>query len=184
MLLLATLVAACGGSDGPKEPEPPPPPPDLAGVPVMLLPARVGAPEGLDAELAFWLGERAPHTEWLLPEELQRVVDRSPAWRVDLATLPRHLMDMGSGDLRVPDPMYGTLRRLGAVVDAYHALVPLAVGPVTTDEGPALELTAALVDIRAARVVWVGTVRGDVSSEGPPSAASVAEALAQALVPL
>lgn len=183
-LVLGALSAlpACGGGSGPGEPAPPPPPPDLTGARVMLLPVRTGSPAGLDAELRFWLTDRAPNTTWILPDELQRAADRSPAWRVDLAALPRPVAEIGGGQYQVKDPLYSAIRRLGAVEDTNVALVPVAVREVATETGPVLELMAAVVDVRAGRVAWLGTVRGQPTG-GEASAASVAEALARALVP-
>lgn len=183
LVLASALLAACGGGGEPGAPAPPPAPPALAGMTVMLLPAQVGSPAQLDAELAFWLTDRAVYTEWRLPAELQRTVDRSPAWRVRLDALPRRVVDTGGGDLRVVDPLYGTLRRLGAIEDTHAALVPVSVRRAVVGEEVWLELTAALVDIRAGRVVWLGTVRGSEAGTEDAAVASVAEALARALVP-
>lgn len=189
LALPALVLVGCGGASGPGAPGPTPPPPALAGARVMLLPAQVGSPAQLDAELAFWLADRAPHTTWLLPDHLQRTVDRSPAWRVRLDALPRPLTDTGGGKLRVADPLYGALRRLGAVEDTNVALVPVHVRPVPGADGApggadaALELTAAVVDIRGGRVVWLGTVRGAPGASRGAAVAAAAEALARALVP-
>lgn len=177
------LLAACGGGGEPGVPAPPPTPPDLTGARVMVLPAQVGSPAQLDAELAFWLTDRGATTTWLLPDALQRTVDRSPAWRVRLDALPRRVVDTGGGDLRVADPLYGVLRRLGAVEDTNVALVPVAARPALDSAGVALDLTAAVVDIRAGRVVWLGTVRGGASESDEASVAAAAEALARALIP-
>lgn len=179
--LLAAALAGCGGGRG-AGPATPPPAPNLAGARVMLLPAQAGSPAQLDAELAFWLTDRAPHTDWLLPEALQATVDRSPAWRVRLDALPRQVVDAG-GERRVVDPLYGTLRQLGAIEDTHVALVPMAAREVSDTAGAVLELTAALVDIRAGRVVWLGTVRGRGPAAGGAPVAAAAEALARALVP-
>ncbi|NIP82720.1 MAG: hypothetical protein GWM90_27270, partial [Gemmatimonadetes bacterium] len=63
-VVVAGLLAACGGRGDPGDPGPAPAPPDLTGVRVMVLPAQAGAPEQLDRELAHWLGERGPTTSW------------------------------------------------------------------------------------------------------------------------
>ena len=183
LALLALLAPACAGGREPGPPAPPPTPPDLTGARVMVLPAQVGSPAQLDAELGFWLTDRGEHTIWLLPDALQRTVDRSRAWRVRLDALPRRVVDAGGGDLRVTDPLYGVLRRLGAVEDTNVALVPVAARPALDSAGLALELTAAVVDIRAGRVVWLGTVRGDAAESDEASVAAAAEALARALIP-
>lgn len=184
VLLLGTvLAAACGGRGHDGEPAPPPPPPDLAGVRIMLLPARVPAPERLDAELAFWLQDRSPTTDWVLPDELQRVADRTPAWRLRLDALHRPIVDMGGGDRRVRDPLYGALRQLGALVHSDFALVPLGVSESVDSAGVELSVAVAVVEIRGGRVVWMHTARGERNPARATAVASVAEAVARSLVP-
>ena len=178
--LLAALLAACGGRAGGAGDTPPAP--SLAGARIMLLPARAGSPAQLDAELAFWLTDRAPYTEWLLPAALQATVDRHPAWRVRLDALPREVVD-ADGGLRILDPLYGALRQLGAIEDTNLALVPVSARTEADGIGATLELSAALVDIRAGRVVWLGTVRGRGPDAGGAAVSAAAEALARALVP-
>lgn len=180
---MLALAAACGGRGDDGEPAPPPPPPDLAGVRIMLLPTRVPAPERLDAELAFWLKDRSPTTDWVLPDELQGVADRTPAWRLRLNAIPRPIVDMGSGDRRIRDPLYGALRQLGAVVDSDYALVPLGVMEGVDSAGVAVSVAVAVVEIRAGRVVWMHTARGERSPERATAVASAAEAVARSLVP-
>lgn len=185
LLLLSGLLllpAACGGRGDDRGPAPPPAPPDLAGVRIMLIPVRAPAPAQLDAELAFWLQDRAAATDWVLPDELQRVADRTPAWRLRLDALQRPIMDMG-GHRRVGDPLYGALRQLGAVVDADYALVPLGVGETADTAGVALSMAVAVVDIRGGRVVWLHTAHGERNSARATAVASVAEAVARSLVP-
>lgn len=183
VVLGLVIAAACGGRGDDGEPAPPPPPPDLAGVRIMLVPARVTAPERLDAELAFWLQDRAPTTDWVLPDELQRVADRTPAWRLRLDALPRPIVDMGGGDRRIRDPLYGALRQLGAVVDSDYALVPLGVMESADTAGVALSVAVAVVEIRGGRVVWMHTARGERNPARSTAVASVAEAVARSLVP-
>jgi hypothetical protein len=177
-LAVALLAGACA------RPQPVPPPPRaLDGERIMLLPTRAGSPAALDAELAYWLGERAPAVEWILPAELQGMVDRQPGWRVRLIALPREIADPGRSPY-VPDPAYGELRRLGAVADALLALMPVTVREASSPEGAVLELTAAVVDVRVGQVLWLGTVRsGVVGGAAGDGIAAVAEALARALFP-
>lgn len=180
-LALALAAAACGrGGDG--TPTPPAATPDLTGARVMLLPARASAPAQLDPELAFWLTDRAAATDWVLPAELQRAVDRSPAWRMNLRALPRPIIDVG-GSHRVGDPLYGALRQLGAVVDARYAVVPLAAAEAVDSAGTAMALGVAVVDIRAGRVLWMHTVRTEGNTDRGAAVASVAEKVARTLFP-
>jgi hypothetical protein len=182
-LVLVTLTALLAGACG-RQPPTPPTPPSLEGQRVMLLPVRVGEPEALNAELGYWLTERAPATEWVLPDELQRALDRAPAWRVRLSTLPRDITQSPGRGPQLVDPTYGALRRLGAVVDATLALMPVTARQVGDPGAPVLELTAAVVDIRGGRVLWVLAVHAPVDPAAPHAApAAVAEALARALFP-
>lgn len=181
--LATLLVTACGGRGGDDGLTPPPPPPDLSGVRVMLLPVRAPAPEQLDAELAFWLTQRSPTTEWLLPAELQAAADRAPAWRLRLDAIQRPIVEVGAGDRRVRDPLYGALRQLGAVVSSDYALVPVALAEVADSAGVQLALVVAVVDIRGGRVIWLHTVRGDGNPAMPGAVASLAEKVARIVVP-
>lgn len=182
-MALAVALAACGGRGEQAEPGPAAPPPNMAGQRVMLLPVQVPAPERLDAELAYWLADAHPTVEWLLPEELQAVADRTPAWRLRLATIERPVVDMGGSDRRIVDPLYGALRQLGAVINADYALVPVTVEERPDATGIQLDMTVAVVDIRGGRVLWLHTVRGNRNPLRGPAVASVAEAVARSLLP-
>ncbi len=177
------LLAACGGRNGDGEPTVPPPAPDLRGVRVMLLPVQAPAPERLDAELAFWLEDRSPSTDWLLPAELQAAADRAPAWRLRLDALPRPIGDLGGGERVIRDPLYGALRQLGAVVDSDYALVPVSAGMRTDSTGLELAVAMAVVDIRGGRVLWLHTVRSRGNPDRSAAVASVAELVARSLLP-
>lgn len=149
---------------------------------VMLLPAQ-SEPAEVDPELSFWLQEMAPRTEWIPPATLQSIVDRSPGWRVQLGTLPPGIAEV-RGRRRVHEPLFGHLRRLGAMVDTRLALLPFPAETMDST-GVVLEITALLVDVVGGRVLWMGTVRGDAAPQGGrPSVASAAEALARALAAL
>lgn len=177
------VLAACGGRGGDGEATPPPPPPDLTGIRIMLLPVRAPAPERLDEELAYWLTERSPTTDWLLPDELQAAADRAPAWRLRLKTIQRPVVEVGRGDRRIVDPLYGALRQLGAVVSADYAIVPINLEESVDSAGTELALSMAVVDIRGGRVLWLHTVRGDRNLTGSGEVAGVAQAVARILFP-
>jgi hypothetical protein len=178
-LVLALALSGCGRGVLSE-----PAPPALDGHRVMLLPVRIGDPPALDAELAFWLPDRSPAVDWVLPAELQRAVDRAPGWRVRLDALPREIVDARRRSPYLVDPTYSEVRRLGAVTDATLALMPVAVRDAADGAPGELELTVALVDIRGGQVLWIRSVRGrsaDGSAHG--AAAAVAEALARTLFP-
>ena len=175
---LVACVAACGGgTDG----EPAPAPLDLSGARVMLVPARSAAPPELDRELAFWLGERAPGTLWVAPDELTRAVNRTPGSRFQLDA-PRRVIELGGGERRIADPLYGDLRRLGALLNVELALVPLETRERTDSAGVVVELRAALVSVRGGRVPWLHTVTGGPASTRSAALTEAAEALARSLI--
>lgn len=182
---LALILAAisCGGRGGDGEPSVPPPAPNLSGVRVMLLPVPAPAPGRLDAELAFWLEDRSPSTDWVLPAELQAAVDRAPAWRLRLDTVQRQVGDLGGGERVIRDPLYGALRQLGAVVDSDYAVVPMAVTERTDSLGLEVAMAMAVVDIRGGRVLWLHTVRAGGNADRGSAVASVAELVARSLLP-
>ena len=179
-LLLLAAVSACGGRAA--ETEEPAPAPNLAGVRVMILPVQAPAPGQIDAELAFWLADHSPATDWVPPAELERAVRRSPALRLRLDALPRPVAQVG-GERRVLDPLYGALRQLGAVVDADYALVPLDTQIATDTAGTTVTLAVALVNIRGGIVVWLHTLAGEPGDDPGAAAASAAEKLARMLAP-
>lgn len=182
-LVLSGLVLgllACGGAAG-GDPTPPPAL-DLSGARVMIVPARPGEPAGLDRELAARLTERGPATDWVAPEEVRDAVARTPGSGFDLGR-PRRVVDVGGGDLRITDPLYGDLRRLGAILDAGYALVPLGTREQTDSLGVTVHLVAAVVSIRVGRVLWHHTVRGGPAPSAKAGAAAAAESLARTLIP-
>jgi hypothetical protein len=151
----------------------------------MLLPVqgRGGVPDGLDDELAFWLAERGRNVHWVLPDAIDEVVARSPT----LGIRPRSLevSVFHYAEVRnIGDPLFGDLRRLGALVDARYAILPVAAGYVTRAEGVRVEIAAAIIDTLGGRVLWFGVVGGGTGDQADPAlAASAAQALARTLFP-
>ena len=179
-LALVLVGLACGGARGNAEPNPPPPL-DLDGRRIMLIPARPGAPAELDRELAFWLTDAAPATDWILPEQIERTVASNPASRFDLDG-PRTLKNMGGENYRIADPLYGDIRRLGAILDAGTAFIPLRFATRTDSLGMTVELTAVVVLIQGGQVLWRHTVREGPVDDEAHGAAESAAALARTLI--
>jgi hypothetical protein len=197
------LLSACGGGRRPPAAEDAKPlPPDLTGHTVMVLPAQPGAwsagaaptgtappppraaPAELDQELAYWLAERGPRVQWVGVRELERAVQRSPGFRVALRALP--VGDFRRAALRqIGEPLYGELRRLGALVDARLAVVPIASGYVGTVTGTGrVEIALAIIDTVGGEVLWFGVVGGEpVPYDDPRAASSAAQAAARAVLP-
>jgi len=196
MVLLSVgvlLLAACGG------PEPAPGPgtvmgfaPSLMGQRVMVLPVQsnLGVRGDPDAELAFGLHERDVEVEWVMPAEVQEVLDRSPGVRTRLNGLAVGQF-LVAEVRRIGDPLYGQLRRLAALVDAQVALVPVQVALATEDSGaaqsaptePTVRVWTALIDIRTGRVQWFSIVDGEAFPVGDPRGlASAMETMTRTLL--
>ena len=162
--------------------------PDLRGRQVMLFPAQSvrGLAEGMDVELelAFALTGRGSQVLWILPAEIRSALARSPGLQVPLDALPVGVFLRAEVD-RVGDPLFGYLRRLGALTGADLALIPVEIryrAAADTVLG-ATEIAAALLSARNGRVYWFGVVEGQGGgAEDPGSLASAADALARRLV--
>jgi hypothetical protein len=190
---LVALSSACAGGGGEEAVGTPAPTsgygavPDLSGRTVLLLPAQ-SVETGLanpDPEIAFSVQERGGRVRWILPTALRQALSRSPGVPSDPDRLPVGMF-LRAEVRRVGDPLYGDLRRLGALVSAEAALVPVAVRH--RDTGPEGEgvvvISAALIDIRTGRVHWFGAVEGDPGASGAPGAmATAAAALIRRVAP-
>lgn len=196
VVLAALLVLAAGcagrGAEGSAGGTPAPAAgyggvPDLAGRSVLLLPAQSVA-AGLgnpDPEIAFSVQERAGRVRWVLPTDLRQALSRSPGVQSDPDRLPVGMF-LRAEVRRVGDPLYGDLRRLGALVSAETALIPVAVRHrVVGSEGEGVvEISAALIDIRSGRVHWFGAVEGEPGALGAPGPmATAAAALVRRVAP-
>jgi hypothetical protein len=152
----------------------------------MVFPVQrsTGVSGDLDAEVAFGLRSRGPDVTWILPADLQNVLDRSPALGSRIRGLD--IAAFGVGEVRrIGDPLYGDLRRLASVVDGQVALIPLQASVVadTAGAGTAVALSATLIDVRSGRVLWFGVVKGDTRDPADAGTlASAADALARTLL--
>lgn len=190
-IIAAALVAAtaCGGSTPPPEPgQAFGAPPDLTGRRVVLLPVQqvVGVAGDPDAELAFALTDIGQDVEWILEEEVEEVLARSPAMRTRTRGLPVGAFTRAQVQ-RVGDPLYGELRRIAALVDGEAILLPVRAS-FEADERiagatPRVRLTTAVIEPRSGRVVWFGVEEGGDFPQGDPRGlASAVEALARTLL--
>jgi len=189
-LLLGTSFLALVGTAC--QTAPPPEPgstqgtaPDLRGRTVMVLPFQQvrgfrGTP---DAELLFHLQERAGEVGWVAPDEVDEALSRAPAMDADARGLPVGAFLAGEVR-RVGDPLYGQLRRLGALVDAEVVLLPVrATSRPDTTGAAVIRVEAALLALRTGRVLWYGVEEGLPGDPSDPSIlASSVEALARSLL--
>jgi hypothetical protein len=136
----------------------------------------------VDAELAFGLKDRGPGIDWVLPPRLQQVLDRSPGLRTRLHGLAVGAFSGGEVQ-RVGDPLYGDLRRLGTLVDAEVALVPLRAWVHAGESGSRVRVSATLIHVQTGRVLWFGVVEGEAFEPSDVRAlASGVDALAKKLL--
>lgn len=134
----------------------------------------------LDAELAFWLPDRAPRITWIAASAVERAADRAPVLNVrprDLAIrdfLRARLESIG-------DPLYGDLRGLSMLVDARIALLPIGAVWIPEQDGRGrIHLALALIDTFGGRVVWQGVVAGEPTATYDAAAfAALAQAAAE-----
>lgn len=180
-LLLLVALAACGGRGDDGTPKPPPPVPTLTGYTVMLLPPRPGDPPELEDALVAELTRRSPGIDWILPERIRATVERNRASGFDLSA-PRTLQNFGGSNIRVEDPLYGDLRRMGALLDAPVAVVPITTRRWSDSTGTGLALETAVISVRGGQVLWHHTVRGG-PGEGGDEATAAAASLARILFP-
>lgn len=185
----AILVSACAGGPAPT-PEPGASrgtPPDLRGLKVIVLPFQqnAGVRGNPDAELAFGLQSRSPDVEWILPDEMDAALARSPGVRTRTRGLSVGIFLQAEVD-RIGDPLYGEIRRMAALVDADVVLIPIGIAPSaaeTVGGDPAVAVTAALVGTRTGRVAWFGIVEGEAQPAGDPRGlASAIDQLARTLL--
>jgi hypothetical protein len=181
------LVLGCAGAT------PPPGPgestgrvPELRGQSVMVLPFQIrrGIAGDPDAELAFALATRDPAVEWILPETMRAALRASPGLDARLEDLPVDVFLQTEVD-RVGDPVFGVLRRLGALTGSDLALLPVLIAATSGPDGgaPSVEIAVALIAIRSGRVLWYGVEAGAGAGSDPAALAGAMEALGRRLVP-
>lgn len=186
--LLLTLTACARTTDPPQPGEGRGFPPDLRGRSVMLLPVQhnLGIPGDPSAEVAFAMTERSDDVEWILEDEIQEILQRSPGIDADTRGLPVAEFLQAEVD-RIGDPLYGQLRRMAGLVDADAVVLPVAASfeANTEVEGstPRVRLTATIIEPRTGRVLWFGVEEGgDFDRSDPRALASAAERLAQTII--
>jgi hypothetical protein len=182
------MTVACASSAPPTvEDSMAAPPPSLTGATVMVLPAQHGPGgglsdepvPGLDAEISFWLSERARRVDWVFPEALERILARSPSLDIDIHALA--VSAFHRAEVRnIGDPLFGNLNALGALTSARAALVPVAAAWSRDSTGTGrVRVSLALIDNRTGRVIWFGLAQGEPGLEGSREvAATAAESIA------
>ena len=160
--------------------------PDLRGVRVMVFPVqlRSGVAGDPDPEITYALRTRSTEVLWIFSNELEAILARSPSVDSAVRGLPVGVF-LSAEVRRVGDPLYGQLRRLGALTNSDIALIPVAigVGELGMDGTSVVEIAATIVNVRTGQVIWFGVVEGrpgSVSDFGV--VASAVEELAETLL--
>jgi hypothetical protein len=194
---LLALMTACGGARQRAAPPEPTtrPAPVLTGYKVMLFPTQRGSvpvadtqkqhfplnAEKLDAEIAYWLPELARSVNWVMPNTLQRAVERSPTLGVDIRNLSITSFQRAQVK-RIGDPLFGELRGLAAVLETRIAVIPVAAELIGQTRADARgQVATAVIDTFDGTVLWFGVLEGDAGTQGDDAAlASAAQAFARA----
>lgn len=188
-IVAAALSIGCGGG---ASVEPGVPPtygfiPDLRGTTVMVFPVQLmgeaGRRDDVDRALRFAVEESGG--EWVLPEDMEAALARSPGVEVEIRNLPvTHFLQREVR--RLGEPMFAYMIRLNALTGARVAMMPIsAVSSGADSIGEAQwTITAALIDARGGRVIWYGSVEGGPGPAGSPlPVASAAAGLVEKLMP-
>lgn len=185
-ILVALVFSACGGSVPPPAPGTSfGSPPDLRGTRMIVLPVQqvLGVSGDPDAELAFGLRDRTREVTWVFAPEVDDALARSPGLNATTRGLPVGRF-LRAEVQRIGDPLFGQLRRMGALMGADGVLLPVQAAAVADAEGGVkIELTVALIQVRTGRVRWFGVVEGGAFPAGDPRGlASAVDVLARTLL--
>ena len=155
---------------------------------MLLLPVQqnLGIPGDPSAELSYALTDRSDEVEWILEEEVQEVLRRSPGIDADTRGLPVGIFGQAVVE-RIGDPLYGQLRRMAGLVDADAIFLPVVVSyeanPEVEGATPRVRFMAAIIDPRTGRVLWFGVEEGDDYPRTDPRAlATAADRLARTVL--
>lgn len=182
--LAAFLLIGCGGGASPESGVSPTYGfiPDLRGTSVLVFPVQLVSGgirrDILNRELAFAAEERG--AEWLLPDDLEKALARSPGVDVQLENLPVGQFLQREVE-RVGDPMFGYFIRLSALTGGRIAVVPVSAQSTEADLYGEVgwSISVALIDSTEGWVIWYGTVEGE---RGPPGSPQLGATLASTLV--
>jgi hypothetical protein len=185
-LLGLVVLTACGRGGSADRAVASTPALHLEGQRVLVLPLQEALPgferSAMDEALFEALQARQPRTTWIGPAELRRAVRRSPGFAESPDALPIETL-RSPREADVAEALAGPLRRYSALTDARLVLLPLHLRMVgeSPQTVPMTVLSAVVIDVRMARVIWRG--EGRVEGEpGPASGSDAAAALARRLV--
>jgi len=152
----------------------------------MVFPVQIrsGVPGDASPEINFALRTRTAEVDWIFSDELETIIARAPAVDTAVRGLPVGIF-LAAEVERIGDPLYGQLRRLGALTGSDIAFIPVTVRAGAEGVGGAsvVEIAATIVNVRTGFVIWFGVVAG---RPGPVAdfgaVASAVEVLAETLL--
>jgi hypothetical protein len=208
-VLALMIVAACSGRAATSESTPTPPRgaavlAALAGQKAIVMPtqglreldslgwaAKVGGTRAFlakfDSVVTDTLRERNLTPMWTFPAELSRLARRNPLHATDPANIRAgdavRALERRS-DRPLVEPVASQLRTLSAFVDARYAVIPSELRFESGPGGGRAVLHVAVLDLRAASLVWSGDVVSDPFGDYSPQVApNVAARFATLLSP-
>ena len=139
------LMLAMAGAPGPLSGQDPDMPRFPFGTPVVFVPLQSvqpltegGWPGGaldeedalraMDAELEFVLGEKRGASDWALPTEVIRRVDRNPMLRMDPSRMAyQGLLEKPVKRKQLYEPLHSELRAISALFDTRYVILPISL---------------------------------------------------------
>lgn len=120
----------------------------------------------------------AREVTWHDQEAMRRVLRRSPGIASDPTDLPTGFL-LAKKVEGVPDPLWSSVRALGALTGARVAVIPVAVRLEGRPGAVNATFALAIVDVRVGQLSW----RGRVTGPDQPTAEAALTAAAAAAVP-
>ena len=117
----------------------------------------------------------AREVTWHGREAMRRVLRRSPGIASDPTDLPTGFL-LAKKVEGIPDPLWSSVRVLGALMGARMAVIPVAVRFEGRTGAVNATFAVAIVDVRVGQLVWRGRVTGP--DQPTPEAALLAAAAA------
>lgn len=129
----------------------------------------------VDSEVAAALSARGMQSMWVFPPEISRSAKRNAAYVSDPHTLAADWLRppyRPKPQTLLADPLATQLRSLVALHDARYALLPIELRFEPAAGGGRAVLHVAMIDARAAQIVWIGDVASDAAASFSPAVAT------------
>ncbi len=137
---------------------------------------RADLRERAGAVLDSVLARDAREVTWHDQEAMQRLIRRAPGVATDPTNLPTGFLLARKVEV-IPDPLWSSIRALGALSGARVAVVPVAVRLEGRTGAVNATYALAIVDVRIGQLLWRGRVTGP-DAPTPEAAFALAAAAA------